>query len=77
MRRAQTVKKLGALVEGRRVRVLKSGERNGVERCKLALPPGIRGDSGWVSLVSKDGTVLMVEGQEGTASDEIERMDRV
>lgn len=60
-------------MEGQRVRVLKSRERNGVERCKIVLPPGIKGESGWVSVVSKDGTVLMAEEQEWASSDEIER----
>ena len=44
-------KKLGVLVEGQRVRVVSSRQRDGVERCKVALPPGIKGERGWVSLV--------------------------
>eukprot|EP01046_Picozoa_sp_COSAG06_P090210 COSAG06_NODE_36551_length_445_cov_2.959538_1_plen_74_part_01 len=42
-------KKLGVLVEGQRVRVVSSRQRDGVERCKVALPPGIKGERGWVS----------------------------
>lgn len=62
-------KKLGVLVEGQRVKVVSSRERDGAERCKIVLPPGIKGDRGWVSLVAKDGTVLMVAEQEWVPSD--------
>jgi len=66
-------KRLGNLVEGQRVEVLTSRERNGVERCKVVLPPGIKGDCGWVSLVSKDGSILLAEEQEWASPVETEQ----
>ena len=68
-------KKLGILGEGQRIKVVSSRERDGVERCKIGLPADIKGERGWVSLVAKDGTVLMVEEQEWAPSgtDEINR----
>jgi hypothetical protein len=68
-------KKLGVLGVGQRIKVVSSRERDGVERCKVVLPPEIKGERGWVSLVAKDGTVLMVEEQEWAPSgtDDINR----